>query len=560
MAKIEPEFTRRHAKLIGLSVDPVDSHSRWLDDIEETQGAKVNYPIIADSDLKVAKLYNMLPGRGAGHVGGPHRGDEPDGALGLHHRPRQEDQADADLPDDDGPQLRRDSARARFDAAHREAQGRDARPTGSRATTSSLRARSPTRTPRRCSRPAGRRRSLICASSSSRAERSRSTFEKEGPMGARILVLGAGFGGLELSSILSEAPRARKVEITIIDKGDAFVFGYSKLDVMFGRTTLDAVRLPYANVRQARRAAPAGDDRRHRSGRPPGRPPTWASTIATFSSSRSAPTTTSRRRRDWTPRTSSTRSPGRARSARSCRVSRRAARSSASAARPTNARPAPSECALLLHDFLTRQGVRGQCDITMVLPLPSPVPPSPDTSKALIAAFAERDITFMPNRRVAAVDAGRRVATLDDGGSLPYDLFLGVPKHRAPAVVETSGMAEGGWVPVNPRTLETKYPNVYAIGDIANTGTPKAGVFAEGAAKAVASSLVSPHLRQGRKPSLRRRRVLLHRVWRRTRRPRRRRFLLRAEADRDVPRAERGAARGQGRVRIGAARRAGSAL
>ena len=59
--KIEPEFTRRHAKLIGLSVDPVDSHSRWLHDIEETQGAKVTYPIIADSDLKVAKLYNMLP-------------------------------------------------------------------------------------------------------------------------------------------------------------------------------------------------------------------------------------------------------------------------------------------------------------------------------------------------------------------------------------------------------------------------------------------------------------------------------------------------------------------
>jgi alkyl hydroperoxide reductase subunit AhpC len=61
MAKIEPEFTARNAKLIGLSVDPVDSHSRWLDDIEETQGAKVDYPIIADSDLNVAKLYNMLP-------------------------------------------------------------------------------------------------------------------------------------------------------------------------------------------------------------------------------------------------------------------------------------------------------------------------------------------------------------------------------------------------------------------------------------------------------------------------------------------------------------------
>ena len=61
MAKIEPEFKKRNAKLIGLSVDPVDSHSRWLADIEETQGASVKYPIIADSDLAVAKLYNMLP-------------------------------------------------------------------------------------------------------------------------------------------------------------------------------------------------------------------------------------------------------------------------------------------------------------------------------------------------------------------------------------------------------------------------------------------------------------------------------------------------------------------
>ena len=61
MAKIEPEFAARRTKLIGLSVDPVDSHARWLGDIQETQGAKVDYPIIADSKLEVSKLYNMLP-------------------------------------------------------------------------------------------------------------------------------------------------------------------------------------------------------------------------------------------------------------------------------------------------------------------------------------------------------------------------------------------------------------------------------------------------------------------------------------------------------------------
>jgi alkyl hydroperoxide reductase subunit AhpC len=61
MAKLQPEFAKRNTKIIGLSVDPVASHSKWSADIEETQGAKVNYPMIGDPELKVAKLYDMLP-------------------------------------------------------------------------------------------------------------------------------------------------------------------------------------------------------------------------------------------------------------------------------------------------------------------------------------------------------------------------------------------------------------------------------------------------------------------------------------------------------------------
>jgi len=64
----------------------------------------------------------------------------------------------------------------------------------------------------------------------------------------RVLVLGAGFGGLELATVLSEAGGGEAFDVTVIEKGDAFVFGYSKLDVMFGRTTLDAVRLPYTAI------------------------------------------------------------------------------------------------------------------------------------------------------------------------------------------------------------------------------------------------------------------------------------------------------------------------
>ena len=62
MAGIEPEFTRRNCKIIGLSVDPVGNHAKWADDIAETQGHRVNYPMIGDPTLTVAKLYDMLPG------------------------------------------------------------------------------------------------------------------------------------------------------------------------------------------------------------------------------------------------------------------------------------------------------------------------------------------------------------------------------------------------------------------------------------------------------------------------------------------------------------------
>ena len=66
MARLQPEFEKRNTKIIGLSVDPVDDHNRWLPEVEGYGGAKINYPMIADHDLKVSKLYNMLPAEEAG--------------------------------------------------------------------------------------------------------------------------------------------------------------------------------------------------------------------------------------------------------------------------------------------------------------------------------------------------------------------------------------------------------------------------------------------------------------------------------------------------------------
>ena len=82
-------------------------------------------------------------------------------------------------------------------------------------------------------------------------------------MSSRIVVLGAGFGGLELATTLSEA-LGDDVDVTLIDKSDAFVFGYSKLDVMFGRTTPDAVRLPYGDIAKPGVRFVRGDDHRDR--------------------------------------------------------------------------------------------------------------------------------------------------------------------------------------------------------------------------------------------------------------------------------------------------------
>jgi sulfide:quinone oxidoreductase len=153
--------------------------------------------------------------------------------------------------------------------------------------------------------------------------------------------------------------------------------------------------------------------------------------------------------------------------------------------------PAPSEAALLLHDYLTARDVRDTCEISLVIPFGIPIPPSPATSKALIVAFAERGISFVPNRLVRALDPSRRVAILDDQSEMPYDLFLGVPKHRVPDVVAASGMTYDGWIPVIPDDLTTEFPGVYAIGDVTSVGTPKAGVFAEGAARIVAAGIIA---------------------------------------------------------------------
>jgi sulfide:quinone oxidoreductase len=152
---------------------------------------------------------------------------------------------------------------------------------------------------------------------------------------------------------------------------------------------------------------------------------------------------------------------------------------------PFKCPPAPSETALLVHDYLVERGLRADAEVSLVMPFGAPIPPSPAASRALLEAFAARGITWHPT--------SRRTVVLADGGELPFDLFLGVPVHRVPEVVQNSGLCADGWIPVNPLTLETGYPGVYAVGDVTSVGTPKAGVFAEGQAAVVANEIIAHH-------------------------------------------------------------------
>ena len=318
-------------------------------------------------------------------------------------------------------------------------------------------------------------------------------------MTSRIVVLGAGFGGLELATILSEE-LGEDADVVLIEKGDAFVFGYSKLDVMFGRETPDAVRLPYRDfvkpgVRFANETITAIDPENRG--------------VTTDAGEYEADVLVVALGADYDMGST----PGLAEAGNEFYSVAGAERmrellEEFEAGRavigvcgaPFKCPPAPSEAALLLHDDLSARGAREQCQITFLMPLPSPVPPSPATSEALLAAFAERDIEFVPGARIDHLDEDRKLAVLQDGREYPFDLFLGVPKHRAPDVVLESGMAEEGYIPVESRTLRTRFPGVYAIGDVATVGVPKAGVFAEGAARVAAAEILA-EIKEGETPA-----------------------------------------------------------
>ena len=309
-------------------------------------------------------------------------------------------------------------------------------------------------------------------------------------LNVRIVVLGAGFGGLEFTTLLSEQFGA-DLDLVLLDKSDGFVFGFSKLDVMFGRTTANDVLHRYADVvkpgvRFVQTTIRAIDPVAKRVSTDDGEFDSDILVVALGA--------------DLDPSAT----PGLIEAGHEFYTEDGAFALGpllhefdgghvivGVTSTPFKCPPAPSETALLMFDFLQRRGLLGRSKVSLVMPLPLPIPPAPAASDAILAAFAERGIDWYPQRLVRSLDPARKVAAFADGSELAYDLFLGVPKHQAPAVVVDAGMTVDGWIPVDPLTLQTSYPDVYAVGDVTSVGTPKAGVFSEGQAAVVAAQVAA---------------------------------------------------------------------
>jgi sulfide:quinone oxidoreductase len=313
-----------------------------------------------------------------------------------------------------------------------------------------------------------------------------------------VVILGAGFAGLELATLLSES-HADGVRVTLLDRNDAFFFGYSKLDVLFGHRAAADVLLPYAEIakegvefRQERVTAIDPESRRVSTDQ--GSYDADVLVVALGADYDFAATpgfeeggfeyyslAGAERMRDALPEL------------------RSGTILVGILGQPFKCPPAPFEGAILLHDYLEGRGIREDAEIRVLGPMERPVPITEQMSQSILDALGARGIEYVGNQHVVEIDPRGKTARLASGERVSYDFFVGIPVHRVPDVVQESGLAVDGWIPVDPATLATRFEGVYAVGDVAAAPVAKAGVFAESAARVVAAGITAT-LRGGPPP------------------------------------------------------------
>jgi sulfide:quinone oxidoreductase len=307
-----------------------------------------------------------------------------------------------------------------------------------------------------------------------------------------VLILGAGFGGLELATRLSES-YGDAASVTLLDRNDSFYFGYSKLEVMLGRQSSDDVRLYYRDIakdgvefRQETVTAIDPATRRVTTDAGSYDPDFLVVALGADYDMDATPGLAEGGSEYYTLS-------GAERMRETLDAFEGGKVLFSVLAQPFKCPPAPFEGAFLLHERFTQRGIRESVQMTMTFPMQRPVPVTGAVSQMFRDGLAERGIEERPQHVVTAIDPAKKEARLASGETLPYDLFVAIPVHRAPDPLPASGLAVNGWVPVDQTNLRTQYPGIYAIGDVC-TGArtvPKAGIFAESAARVVADDIAA---------------------------------------------------------------------
>jgi sulfide:quinone oxidoreductase len=311
-------------------------------------------------------------------------------------------------------------------------------------------------------------------------------------MKRRVLILGAGFGGLELATCLSETA-SDSVDVTLLDRNDSFFFGFSKLEVMLDRQSVDDVLLPYGDIAKVgvefRRETVLGID-------------PVARRVETDVGTHDADFLVVAMGADYDIAATPGFEQGGyeyyslagAERLRDALADFEGGRVLVSVlGQPFKCPPAPFEGSFLLHEHFRQRGIRDAVEMATTFPMQRPVPVTGPVSQMFRDGLASRGIEELPQHLVASIDPSIHMARLATGDTLPYDLFVGIPVHTAPEPLAAAGLAVNGWVPVDQANLRTAFPHVYALGDVC-TGprtVPKAGIFAEAAARVVADDITA---------------------------------------------------------------------
>jgi sulfide:quinone oxidoreductase len=166
---------------------------------------------------------------------------------------------------------------------------------------------------------------------------------------------------------------------------------------------------------------------------------------------------------------------------------------------PYKCPPAPYEASLLINDILVKNGTRDAIDIDLYTPTPIALPVAgPKVSQDIVNLLNDSHINFHPLHKIKKV-LDKEIIEFENGNKTNYDLLIGIPPHKVPTVIKSSGLIKEGqnWIDVDKFTLKTKYENVFAIGDVTEIRVdqmaiiPKAGIFAEGQAKSVSCQIIN---------------------------------------------------------------------